>query len=90
VGDGGRGRERAQDQQRQRALQQFTLGRAGVDDRKNMCPRSLHGSIPVSVRTILIRKVLAGWEGKVVSLNFTSWNLMIVWLRQVDSLQRAA
>jgi len=30
-------------------------------------PSSLHGSIPVSVRTILIRKLLAGWERKVVS-----------------------
>jgi hypothetical protein len=27
-------------------------------------PSSLHGSIPVSVRTVLIRNLLAGWEGK--------------------------
>jgi hypothetical protein len=27
-------------------------------------PSSLHGSIPVSVRTILVRKLLAGWEGE--------------------------
>jgi hypothetical protein len=43
----GRERARAQDQQRQPALQQFTLS-------------SLHGSIPVGVRTALVLKFLAG------------------------------
>jgi hypothetical protein len=34
----------------------------------------LHGSIPVNVRTILVRTLLAGWQGKVVSRIFASWN----------------
>jgi len=53
-------------------------------------PSSLHGSIPVSVRTVLIRNLLAGWEGKVVSRIFASWNQLEGWLRQVEVLRTAA
>jgi hypothetical protein len=53
-------------------------------------PSLLHGSIPVSVRTILVRKLLAGWEGKVVTQIFTSWNPLTSWLRQVERLRHAA
>ena len=53
-------------------------------------PSSLHGAIPVSVRTLLIRKLLAGWEEKVVSQIFTSWNQLDGWLRQIERLRHAA
>ncbi len=53
-------------------------------------PSSLPGSIPVSVRTILVRKLLAGWEGKMVSLNYTSWNQTIAFIRRIDELRRVA
>src|SRR6185312_9093615 len=51
-------------------------------------PSSLHGSIPVSVRTVLIRNLLAGWEGKSGDLFFTSWNRIGQWLRHVDGLRK--
>src|SRR6185436_9602839 len=78
-------REPAQDQQRQPALQRFTLGApvdyrhvggylrrhviaaASTGDAAAVRPRSLYGSIPVRVRTVLVRKLLAGRDGKVVS-----------------------
>jgi hypothetical protein len=47
------------------------------------------GSIPVSVRTLLVRKLLVGGEGKVVSQNFTSWNRIGEWLMRLDVLRRA-
>src|SRR5262245_5145616 len=53
-------------------------------------PSSLHGSIPVSVRTVLVRKLLAGWDGKVVSRTFASWNWLEQWLRQIEGLRRLA
>ena len=53
-------------------------------------PSSLHGSIPVSVRTLLIRRLLAGWEEKVVTLTFASWNQIREWLRGLDAIQRVA
>ena len=53
-------------------------------------PSSLHGSTPVSVRTILVRELLAGWEGKVVDQNSASWNPLIRWLRQIDELSRVS
>ena len=50
-------------------------------------PSSLHGSIPVSVRTILVRKLLAEWEGKVVNLTFVSWNQIAIWLRRLEAFR---
>jgi hypothetical protein len=66
------------------------IAAASVRNEAAARPSLRHGSIPVSVRTILVRKLLAAWEGKLVSLNFVSWNQTMGWIRAMDSLRQAA
>jgi hypothetical protein len=50
-----------------RASEAASIAATSARDGATVRPSVLHGSIPVSVRAILVRKLLAGWDGKVVS-----------------------
>jgi hypothetical protein len=72
-----------------RASEAEVIAATSARDGAAVRPSLLHGSIPVSVRTILVRKLLAGWEGKVVTRIFASWNLICNWLTRLEGLGRA-
>jgi hypothetical protein len=65
-------------------IAQEQLGHASVQTTLNICTHVVDGS-----RRQAIEQLEAS-SGKMVSLNFTSWNPLDRWLQALDELRRAA